>query len=112
MSRRSAVDVSGGAQPSTEEFSIARQVVKKSRLVAALEAHVGSKVGRPRHLSLEGLLVAMQVNALRRHHRAHVVQAARTLNAMNARAAKCPRDTQLGAGRGLFPCRLAVLQAL
>ena len=77
MSRRSAVDVSGGAQPSTEEFSIARQVVKKSRLVAALEAHVGSKVGRPRHLSLEGLLVAMQVNALRRHHRAHVVQAAR-----------------------------------
>ncbi len=82
MTRRSAVDAGGGVQPSPEEFSIARQVIKKSRLVAALESHVGSEVGRPRHLSLEGLLVAMQVNALRRHHRAHVVQAARTINAM------------------------------
>ena len=82
MTRRSAIDAGGGVQPSIEEFSIARQVIKKSRLVAALEAHVGSEVGRPRHLSLEGLLVAMQINALRRLHRAHIVQAARTLNAM------------------------------
>jgi hypothetical protein len=76
------LDAGGGVQPSIEEFSIARQVINKSRLVPALEPHVGSEVGRPRHLSLEGLLVAMQVNALRRHHRAHIIQAARTLNAM------------------------------
>jgi len=82
VTRRSAIDAGGGVQPSVEEFSIARQVIKKSRLVAALEPHVDSEVGRPRHLSLEGLLVAMQINALRRHHRAHIVQAARTLNAM------------------------------
>ena len=82
MTRRSAVDVGGGVQPSAEEFSIARQVIKKSGLVAALAPYLVCEVGRPRHLSLEGLLVAMQVNALRRHHRAHVVQAARTLNAM------------------------------
>ena len=47
-------------------------------LVPALSA----EVGRPRELSLEGLLGRVQVNGLRRHHQAHLVEAARVLNAM------------------------------
>ena len=39
-------------------------------------------VGRPRHLTLYGLVVVLQVNALRRHHQAHLVEAARVLNAL------------------------------
>lgn len=37
-------------------------------------------VGRHRSLSVEGLLVAMQVNGLRRHHQATLAEVARVLN--------------------------------
>ena len=60
-----------------------RQVVGRSRLVEMLAPRLESQVGRPRHLTLEGLLVAFQINALRRHHRGHLVEAARTLNALS-----------------------------
>ena len=39
-------------------------------------------MGRPRQLRLGGLLVALQLNALQRHHRAHLVQAARGLKVL------------------------------
>jgi hypothetical protein len=42
-------------------------------------------VGRPRHLSLLGFLVACQLNAIDRHHQGHLVEVARTLNAITAR---------------------------
>ncbi|MGA8679526.1 MAG: hypothetical protein WB592_03535, partial [Acidimicrobiales bacterium] len=72
----------GGRPTTTEEFSTARQVVQRSGLVAALAPLLDSDNGRPRHLSLEGLLVAMQVNALHRHHQGHIIEVARVLNAM------------------------------
>jgi hypothetical protein len=45
---------------------------------------VDSEVGRPRTISLRGLLVAAQLNALARHHKGHVVEVARVVNAMTA----------------------------
>ena len=54
MTRRSAVDAGGGAQPSAEEFSIARQVIKKSGLVAALAASQMTKP--PSRTSSRGVL--------------------------------------------------------
>ena len=42
-----------------------------------------SEVGRHRRLSLEGLLVAFQINALQRDHQAHLVEAARILNGLD-----------------------------
>jgi hypothetical protein len=45
---------------------------------------VDSEVGRPRTVSLRGLLVACQLNALARHHKGHVVEVARVINAMTA----------------------------
>jgi hypothetical protein len=50
--------------------------------VAALTPVIDADVGRPRHLSLEGLLVGFQLNALRRHHEGHLVEVARVLNAL------------------------------
>jgi hypothetical protein len=79
---RGPLDLSGGRPPSHEEFEIARQVVAKSGVVAAIERELEHDTGRPRVLALVALLVAFQINALRRHHQAHLVEAARVLNAM------------------------------
>ena len=45
---------------------------------------VDSEVGRPRTISVRGLLVACQLNALARHHKGLVVEVARVINAMTA----------------------------
>jgi len=43
---------------------------------------VDSDVGRPRTISVRALLVAAQLNALARHHKGHLVEVARVVNAM------------------------------
>jgi hypothetical protein len=54
----------------------------KSGVISALEPYVESEVGRPRELNLEALFVMMQVNALHRHHKAHLVETARAISAL------------------------------
>src|ERR1700730_7533453 len=41
-----------------------------------------AEVGRHRTISVRGLLVACQLNALARHHRAHLIEVARVINAL------------------------------
>jgi len=60
-------------------------VIDKSRLVERLEPYLIHEVGRSRMLPLRALLVSFQINALQRHHQAHLVQEARVLNAMSDR---------------------------
>jgi hypothetical protein len=79
---RAPLDTSGGPPTSGAELSIARQLVARSAVVKRLAAYVTADVGRPRQLSLEGLFVALALNALRPHHVAHLVGAARVLNAL------------------------------
>jgi hypothetical protein len=79
---RAPIDTTGGRPTSGAELSIARQLVARSGIVAALTPAIDADVGRPRHLSLEGLLVGFQLNALRRHHNGHLVEVARVLNAL------------------------------
>ena len=79
---RAPLDLGGGRPTSGSELNIARQVIIRSGVVDALSPLIDSGIGRPRHLSLLGLLVACQLNALGRHHQAHLVEVARTLNAM------------------------------
>ena len=79
---RAPLDTSGGRPTSAAEFNVARQIVRTSGVMAVLAPHLDAEVGRPRHLSLEGFLVALQLNALHRHHQAHLVEAARVLNAL------------------------------
>ena len=74
---RAPLDTTGGRPTSGAELTIARQLIKKSGLVAALTPAIDAGVGRPRHLSLESLLVGLQLNALRRHHEGHLVEVAR-----------------------------------
>ena len=79
---RAPIDTSGGRPTSSAELNIARQVIRRSGLVDILAPCIDAEVGRPRLLGLEALLVAFQLNALRRHHQAHLVEAARILNAL------------------------------
>jgi len=79
---RAPIDTSGGRPTSTAELNIARQLVRKSGVVEVLSPFLDAEVGRPRQLSLEAFMVALQLNALHRHHQAHLVEAARVLNAL------------------------------
>ncbi len=79
---RPPLDTSGGRPTNGAELNIARQLVEKSGVLPVLAPQVDAQTGRTRHLSLLGLLVALQLNALRRHHKAHLVEAARVLNAL------------------------------
>jgi len=79
---RAPLDVTGGRPTSPGEFEIARQLIRRSGIVERLTPVLEAEVGRPRELTLEALIVALQLNALRRHHQAHLVEAARVLNAM------------------------------
>ncbi len=80
---RASLDEGGGRPTSTSELSLARQLIERSGIAAVLEPFIDAEVGRPRHLSLLGFLVACQLNALARHHQGHLVQVARTLNALS-----------------------------
>ncbi len=79
---RAPIDTSAGRPTSSAELNIARQVIRRSGLVDILAPCIDAEVGRPRLLGLEALLVAFQLNALHRHHQAHLVEGARILNAL------------------------------
>jgi hypothetical protein len=82
--KRAPIDTGGGRATAETDLQIARQVIDKSGVLAVLSHILESGVGRPRTLSLQGFLVAAQLNALHRHHQGHLVEIARALNAMTA----------------------------
>jgi hypothetical protein len=83
MSRRRApLDASGGRPTTCHELQLACGIVDRSGVAPVLEPHFDAEVGRHRTISLRGLLVACQLNALARHHRAHLIEVARVINAL------------------------------
>jgi hypothetical protein len=77
---RAPISTSGGRATSLEEFREARLVIARSGLLGPLKGLIDGATGRKRSLSVEGFLVALQVNGLRRHHQGHVAEIARTIN--------------------------------
>src|SRR5581483_1604807 len=80
--RRAPLDASGGRPTTTHELQLACGIVDRSGVVPVLEPYFTAEVGRHRLISLRGLLVACQLNALARHHKAHLIEVARVVNAM------------------------------
>lgn len=80
--RRPPLDTSAGRPPTSEEFSLAMGIIRRSGVVADLEPHLVAPTGRHRHLPLTALLVALQINALQRRHQALLINAARTINSL------------------------------
>jgi hypothetical protein len=83
VSQRAPIAADGGRPTAGTDLQVACRVVDKAAVVPVLEPLVGSDVGRHRTVSLRGLLVACQLNALARHHKAHLVEVARVINAMS-----------------------------
>ena len=79
---RAPLDTAGGRPTSTVELNMARRVIEDSGILEVLRPLIDADVGRPRKLSLLGLLVGCQLNALSRHHQAHLVEVARIINAL------------------------------
>jgi len=82
MSRRAPLDSSGGRPTTGHELQVAFGIVDRSGVIPMLEPHFDAEVGRHRTISLRGLLVACQLNALARHHKAHLIEVARVINAL------------------------------
>ena len=80
--RRAPLNATGGRPPTAEEFSLALDIVRRSRVIGQLDPHLAATTGRHRHLTLLALLVALQINALGRRHQALLINAARTLNSL------------------------------
>jgi len=83
MIRRTPLDTSGGRPTTGQELQLACGIVHRSGVVAVLAPHFDAEVGRHRTISLRGLLVACQLNALARHHKAHLIEVARVINALS-----------------------------
>jgi hypothetical protein len=81
VKRRAPLDSSGGRPTSSTDFQIACRVVDRSGVVPVFSRLVDGEVGRRRTITVRGLLVACQLNAMGRHHRAHLIEVARTINA-------------------------------
>ena len=80
--RRAPLDTAGGRPTTAAELQTALRIVHRSGVLERLTPEFENEVGRPRTLTLIGFLVAAQLNALARHHRGHLVEIARTLNAL------------------------------
>lgn len=82
MRWRAPIDAGGGRATSATDMQIACRIVDRAGVVPALSDLLDAEVGRHRTISVRGLLVACQLNALARHHRAHLVEVARIINVL------------------------------
>ena len=82
MKQRAPIDAAGGRATRNTDLQIACRVMDRAGVVPVLSALLDADVGRHRTISVRGLLVACQLNAMARHHRAHLVEVARIINAL------------------------------
>ena len=79
---RAPLDSSGGRPTTSHDLQLALGIINRSGVLDALEPLFVTEVGRHRVIKLKAFLVACQLNALARHHRAHLIEIARIINAM------------------------------
>jgi hypothetical protein len=79
---RAPLDGSGGRPTTGHELQLVLGIIDRSGVVTALEPHFTAETGRNRVLGLKALLVACQLNALARHHKGHLIEVARVINAL------------------------------
>lgn len=85
MTTRAPLDATGGRPTASTDLQIACRIVDRSGVVPVLESLLDADVGRHRTLTIRGLLVACLLNARARHHRAHLIEVARVINALTDR---------------------------
>jgi hypothetical protein len=80
--RRAPLDSTGGRPTTSVDLRIACRIVDRSGVVPILSRLLDAEVGRHRTITVRGVLTACQLNAMARHHRAHLIEVARTINAL------------------------------
>ena len=79
--RRAPLDASGGRPTTGHDLQLACGIIDRAGVLRILEPYFTAETGRHRILELEALLVASQLNALSRHHKGHLIEVARIINA-------------------------------
>lgn len=79
---RAPLDATGGRATSANDLQQACGIVDRSGVIGILEPFFTADTGRHRVLGLRVLLVVCQLNALARHHKAHLIEVARIINAL------------------------------
>ena len=79
---RAPLDASGGRSTSGHDLQLACGIIDRAGVLPVLERHFTAETGRHRTLGLKALLVACQLNALTRHHKGHLIEVARIINAL------------------------------
>lgn len=79
---RARLETDRARRPRSSEVNEAIAIVDRSGVVPVLSARLDRPVGRPRSLSVKGLLVAMVLNGLADGHQAQIRAIAATLNAL------------------------------
>lgn len=79
---RAPLDAHGGRPTTSHDLQLVIGIVNRSGVVESLEPHFIAEVGRHRVIKLKAFLVACQLNALARHHRGHLIEIARVINAL------------------------------
>ena len=80
---RAPLDSSGGRPTTAHELQLAVGIINRSGVVESIEPLFVAEVGRHRVINLKAFLVACQLNALARHHKAHLIEIARVINALS-----------------------------
>lgn len=88
---RAPLDASGGRASSGHDLQLANGIIDRAGVLPVLEPDFTAETGRHRTLGLKALLVACQLNGLSRHHKGHLIEVARIINALSDE-----QRTQLG----------------
>jgi hypothetical protein len=79
---RAPLDAAGGRPTTAHDLQLALGIINRSGVLKTLEPLFVAEVGRHRVIKLKAFLVACQLNALSRHHRGHLIEIGRVINAM------------------------------
>ena len=82
MRNRPPLDQTGGRPTTAHDLQLASGIIDRSGVVDVLAPLLDAELGRHRTITVRGALIACQVNALARHHQAHLIEVARVVNAM------------------------------
>ena len=82
MRQRPPLDITGGRPTTGHDLQLACGIIDRSGVVDVLAPLLDTELGRHRTMTVRGALIACQVNALARHHQAHLIEVARVINAM------------------------------
>jgi hypothetical protein len=79
---RAPLSTSDGRSMTRDEFEDTLTLIERSGVVPVVEGLLLKRTGRPRTLTVKSIFFSLQAVAIQRHHRMHIIEAARVLNSL------------------------------